>query len=254
MSYDDRIDNKVRDLQRQVKLDKRHIDGAWGDTSQKALLASRKELSLDFSLLRNHFGRFTQSQVDGFNVILQAINKRGHGAINPLYAAYILATTWHETDKKMQAIAEYKKGEKRRYGQWYKNSKGVEYGHANHKGDAYLKSQYPFLYYGRGYPQLTWLDNYKKMGELLDLDLANNPELALVPENSAAIMIEGMLLGMFTGLSLARCIRYGSYGEFVYSRRIINGTDRDSLIAKYAVQFLECIDITEAENDHITTC
>ena len=55
----------------------------------------------------------------------------------------------------------------------------------------------PHLFWGRGYPQLTWLDNYKKMGSLLGLDLANNPELALVPESSAAIMIEGMLLGFF---------------------------------------------------------
>ena len=243
MSYDDRIDNKVRNLQRKINLKSKHIDGAWGGTSQKALLASGKKLAFIDGALKKNFGTLNQSQVDGFDVILGAINKRGFEALNPLYAAYVLATTWHETDQKMQAINEYGKGAKRRYGKWYKNSKGVEYGHANHKGDAYLKSEYPFLYYGKGFPQLTWFDNYKKMGDLLGIDLINNPDLALVPENSAAIMIEGMLRGSFTGLSLARCIRYGSYGEFVYSRRIINGTDRDSLVAKYAVQFLECIDI-----------
>ena len=246
MSYDIKIDNAVRRLQSQLGLAPKHIDGAWGGTSQKALHASGKKLDYNWDVLRNHFGRFTQAQVDGFNTLIAAINKRGIDAINPLYAAYTLATTWHETDQKMQAIAEYNKGAKRRYGKWYKNSKGVEYGHANHKGKAYLKSQYPFLYYGRGYPQLTWLDNYKKMGKLLGLDLANNPELALVPANSAAIMIEGMLLGSFTGLSLSKCMRYGSYGEFVYSRRIINGTDRDSLVARYAVQFLECLTIVDA--------
>lgn len=246
MSYDGRIDDAVRQLQSQLGLEPKHIDGAWGGTSQKFLQASTKKLSYDWTVLRKHFGSFNQTQVDGFNTLIDAMNKRGDGAINPLYAAYVLATTYHETATRMEAINEYGKGAKRRYGKWYKNSKGVEYGHANHRGDVYLKSQYPFLYYGKGFPQLTWFDNYKKMGELLGLDLINNPDLALVPENSAAIMIEGMLLGSFTGLSLARCIRYGSYAEFVYSRRIINGTDRDSLVARYATQFLECLTIVDA--------
>lgn len=246
MSYDSRIDEAVRRLQHELGLPAKHVDGAWGGTSQEALIKSGKHVDYDWNTLRKHFGKFTQTQVDGFNTLIKAINKRGNEALNPLYAAYTLATTYHETAAKMEAINEYGKGAKRRYGKWYKNSKGVEYGHANHRGDVYLKSQYPFLYYGKGYPQLTWFDNYKKMGELLGLDLINNPDLALVPENSAAIMIEGMLLGSFTGLSLARCMRYGSYGEFIYSRRIINGTDRDSLVAGYAVKLLECLIIVDA--------
>ena len=84
------------------------------------------------------------------------------------------------------------------------------------------------------------------MKEFLGVDFVNNPELALVPKHAADIMITGMLKGMFTGLSLSRCIRYGSYGEFVYARRIINGTDKDGLIAGYAVEFLECLTIVDA--------
>lgn len=243
MSYDSRIDNAVRDLQRAIKASD---DGAWGNASQKVLKASGKKIDFNWQKLRDHFGSFNQAQVDGFNSLLTAINNHDGDANNPLYTAYIMATTWHETDQKMQSISEYGKGASRRYGKWYKNSKGVVYGHANHKRLPYLKSQYPYLYYGRGYPQLTWLDNYIKMGKIIGVDLANNPELALLPDNSARIMIEGMLRGSFTGLSLVSCIRYGSYGEFVYSRRIINGVDRDSLIARYAVQFLECIKLVEA--------
>lgn len=256
MSLDNRIDNAVRNLQRKINLESKHIDGAWGNTSQKALLASGKKLDFDWTVMRNHFGSFSQAQVDGFNGLLNAINSHKDtndksdkpaisNAINPLYAAYIFATTYHETATKMQAIAEYGAGKSRRYGKWYKNSKGQEYGHRNGKYEYYLKSDYPHLYFGRGLPQITWLDNYIKMGEILGIDLANNPELALDQDISAAIMIEGMLRGSFTGLSLARCIRYGSYGEFVYSRRIINGTDRDSLIARYAVYFLESLKIKE---------
>lgn len=243
MTYDDRIDNAVRVLQRAISASD---DGAWGKASQKVLKASGKKIDFNWQKLRDHFGSFNQDQVDGFNALLTAINNHKGDANNPLYTAYIMATTWHETDKKMQSISEYGKGSKRRYGKWYKNSKGVVYGHANHNRTPYLHSQYPYLYYGRGYPQLTWLDNYKKMGDIIGVDLVNNPDLALLPDNSAKIMIEGMLRGSFTGLSLTRCIRYGSYGEFVYSRRIINSTDRDSLIARYAVEFLECIKIIEA--------
>ena len=56
-------------------------------------------------------------------------------------------------------------------------------------------------------------------------------------------MIVGMLGGHFTGLSLSKCINYGLYFEFVKARKIINGTDKDRLIADYAVKFLDCLEI-----------
>ena len=241
MSFDNRIDNAIRKMQADIGA---RADGAWGGKSQKALEAGGFKLGLNFDLLRRKVGGFTQLQVAGYNSILNALNNHAdRSAINPLYAAYTFATTYHETARKMQAIAEYGKGASRRYGQWYKNSKGQLYGHRNGNYEYYLYDEYPHLYYGRGLPQLTWLDNYLKMGELLGIDLAHNPGLALDQDISAAIMIEGMLRGMFTGLSLERCIRYGSYAEFVYSRRIINGTNVDDLVAKYAVWFLECLTI-----------
>lgn len=254
MSYDSRIDDAVRRLQREINLPARQVDGAWGGVSQKALLASGLKLGINFDVLRKRFGRLNQSQVDGYNILLDAINNHKDtydksaapavsNAINPLYAAYIFATAFHETDRRIQPIAEYGEGKSRRYGKWYKNSKGQEYGHRNGKYEYYLKSEYPHLFFGRGLTQITWLDNYLKMGEILNIDLANNPELALDPDISAAIMIEGMLRGSFTGLSLKRCIRYGSYGEFVYARRIINSNDKDMLIAGYAVSFLEALTI-----------
>ncbi len=43
-------------------------------------------------------------------------------------------------------------------------------------------------YRGRGYIQLTWDYNYKTYGDLIGLDLINNPDLALIPENAAKIL------------------------------------------------------------------
>lgn len=219
-------------------------DGYWGDSSQDALLASNLRIDINWDKLRFHFGRFSQSQVDGFLSVIAAINKYGNMATKPAFVAYMLATDWHETAQTMQPIAEIGKGRTRSYGKWYKNSDGLIYGHANHYGHAYLQVKYPHLYYGRGNVQLTWWDNYKKLGELLGVDLVNNPDLAMQPDIAAAIMIEGMLGGLFTGLSLERCITYGLYFEFIKARKIINGVDRDDLIAKYAVNFLDSLTLS----------
>ena len=47
-----------------------------------------------------------------------------------------------------------------------------------------------FKYRGRGLIQLTGKDNYKKFGELLGIDLVNNPELANDPEIAQRLAVE----------------------------------------------------------------
>ena len=227
----------VKEIQRSLGVT---ADGIWSNQSQSALDNSNLKLEYSWDKMRYAFGGFTQSQVDGFNEIMAAINAN-QSAKNPLFAAYILATVWHETAKTMQSVAEYGKGKTRKYGQWFTNSKGQKYGIRNSKGAVYLQSEYPHLYYGRGYCQLTWLDNYIKLGKMINVDLANNPDLALEPKNAANILIAGMLTGAFTGMSLSRCIKTGETQEFVNARKIINGTDRDKLVAGYAVKFLDCL-------------
>lgn len=205
-------------------------DGYWGGTSQKALVKSGKRLRYVSGSLPRHFGRLTQSQVNGFDAILKACNDYGGDAINPNYVAYMLATAWHETARTMRPIEEYGKGRGRRYGQ-----------RIDINGSRYSNSL-P-IFYGRGYVQLTWLSNYVLMRKLLGVDFVNKPELALNPKHAADIMIVGMLGGHFTGLSLSRCINYGLYFEFIKARKIINGTDKDRLIAGYAVKFLKCLEV-----------
>lgn len=205
-------------------------DGYWGGASQKTLVKSGKRLRYVGGSLPKHFGRLTQSQVNGFDAILKACNDYGGDAINPTYVAYMLATAWHETARTMRPIEEYGKGRGRRYGQ-----------RIDINGSRYSNSL-P-IYYGRGYVQLTWLSNYVLMRKLLGVDFVNKPELALDPKHAADIMIVGMLGGHFTGLSLSKCINYGLYFEFVKARKIINGTDKDRLIAGYAVKFLDCLEV-----------
>ena len=77
-------------------------------------------------------------------------------------------------------------------------------------------------WFGRGVIQLTHRDNYKRMSSVVGYDLVSNPELALDVPISAAIAVEGMRLGLFTGKKLSS---YSSGGIFDHqgARAIVNG-------------------------------
>lgn len=225
--YNARAIAATKRLQKQIGV---NADGLWGVGSQLAMYSQRRKLAYDWDKLRSHFGRLKQSQVDGFNAVLGAINNYGSPATKPAYTAYMLATAWHETASTMLPIAEYGKGKGRRYG------KRVDV-HGGHYSDSLP------IYYGRGYVQLTWLTNYVFMKDRLGVDFVNDAELALVPKHAADIMITGMLEGSFTSRSLSKYVKYGLYNEFISARKIINGTDKDELIAGYAVNFLDSLAI-----------
>ena len=175
-------------------------------------------------------GRVTKSQVDGINFKLNAWEQSG--LTDSRWLAYMLATSYHETDKAMQPIEEYGKGRGKPYGQKLKHSR-KPYTHPDK------------LYYGRGDVQLTWYENYELMGKLLGIPLLEQPELALDSEISAKIMIEGMTKGKsnrgdFTGVSLENYFN-GTKDDPVNARKIINGLDKAHLIATYHYKFLTAI-------------
>jgi len=140
------------------------------------------------------------------------------------WAAYMLATTFHECAGRWQPIEEFDKGKGRKYGDPHTNGK---------------------IYYGRGFVQLTWEGNYKTIGKILGVPLYDNPELALDPEIAYKIMSYGMRHGAFTGAYLKQRI-HDDVCDYIGSRRIINGTDKAELIAGYAEKFerilTECVE------------
>jgi len=167
-----------------------------------------------FSTLRQRGSRvfgtsLSQGQVNGLEIILTEAERRK----TPLkWVAYILATAYHETAHTMQPIAEYGKGKGRKYG---------------------VKGKYGQVPYGRGYVQLTWDFNYEKADKELGLRgaLLHNFDLAMSPKIAVQILFTGMEEGWFTGKSLS------TYTDYRPMRRIINGTDKASLIAGYAEDF-----------------
>jgi putative chitinase len=163
-------------------------------------------------------GRLSQRQVDGIEAILNEWDVRRWSDVR--WLAYMLATTYHETDRTIAPIAEYGKGQGRPYG--------------------IPDSVTGQVYYGRGFVQLTWKANYQKLGALVGVDLVDFPEKAMELPIATAILFDGMHDGLFTGVGLPRYFS-DHVDDPVNARRIINGTDRAELIAGYHAKFLAAL-------------
>lgn len=167
------------------------------------------------------FGALSQAQQDGLNALLAAAE--GDTDITDIrWLAYMLATVKHECADRWKPIEEFGKG------------KGRKYGNPVTVTDSAGKS-FTNVYYGRGYVQLTWKDNYQAMGSVLKNRLVYEPELALDAEVAYQIMSYGMRHAAFTGVGLSKYINANGC-DYVNARRIINGTDQAERIAGYATR------------------
>lgn len=185
-------------------------------------------------------GSLDQGQVDGMNAILDAAEAH-FAAWDRRWLAYCLATTYHETAATMLPIAEYGEGAGQPYGE----------------PDPVTGQRY----YGRGFVQLTWADNYKRADEEIGLagrfSCYQTADNALRPPIAADVMFTGMAEGWFRADSqgphtLGRYfndVTDNAYG----AREIINGdksyavswapgTSIGDLIAGYHRDFLAALD------------
>lgn len=165
-----------------------------------------------FDIIRDILGgKLNTSQVEGLNLLVKAMDEAGFTYPE---AAYALATVHIECATTFQPIKEY-------------------------GSLAYLKSKKYYPYIGYGYVQLTWKDNYEKVGKLIGIDLIKSPERALEPLVAASILTGGMLHGWFTGVGFRRKREVSRYDleKYTKARSIINGTDRALEIAKLAMRY-----------------
>lgn len=174
-------------------------------------------------------GSMTQQQVDGQNAILDAWE-------NPLvqkrdpdlrWLGYMLATTFHETAQTMQPIEEYGEGAGHPYG-----VPDAETGQT---------------YYGRGFVQLTWRDNYQRATDELGLagddDLVWHAGQALNLVIAAKVMFIGMYQGWFRGSKLSDFFNETD-NDAVGARDIING-DVSTIgpkVADYHFAFMDALE------------
>jgi len=176
-------------------------------------------------------GGMNASQVSGVNALLAAWNQ----SLDVRWLAYVLATVFHETGARMQPIRE---GFAKTDAQARRILKGRPYADPDPvTGQAY---------YGRGYEQLTHKANYERVGNLLNVDLVNNPDLMLDPAIAIKSLMLGMTNGLYTGKKLADYFN-ARVDNPMGARRIINGTDRAGLVAGYHHAFLTAIQAANGE-------
>lgn len=181
-----------------------------------------------FDRYRAEFGRLTQPQVDGLQILLAALETDPY--INdPRHAAYMLATVKHECADTWAPIVE-------RGGPAYfaKYDPGTRLGRNlgnTQRGDG-------ARFCGRGYVQITGRDNYARIGKALGMGygLTTDPDAALDPAIAYRIMSGGMRNGLFTGRKLGDFIT-ADRCDYLNARRVINGTDCSERIAGYAEVF-----------------
>lgn len=187
-------------------------------------------------------GKMSQQQVDGMDAILREW-EIDHYTWDLRWLAYALATTKHETASTMWPIEEYGKGSGQPYGE-----KDPVTGHA---------------YYGRGFVQLTWADNYKKadseLGLEADLSTYWHPANAL----NTAIAADIMFLGMYEGW-FRKGHTFGKYfsdkaddpfnardiinGDKTYKPGWANGKKIGDIIAGYHRSFLQALTLSKTED------
>lgn len=197
-------------------------------------------------------GSLSQSAVDGCDAILDAWETYGDGDANKL--AYVLATAFHETGATMAPVVENLNysaaGLRSTFPSYFTAAQATAYArqpekianraYANRIGNGSEASGDGWRHRGRGYAQLTGRANYADWAKRTGLDLIGNPDLARDPLVAARILVQGSMLGTFTGKKLGDYIG-GSKVDFTNARRVINGTDKAAVIAGYAESFAAAI-------------
>lgn len=178
-------------------------------------------------------GHLDQDQVDGMDETLNVWESFDH---SPEIAGlgYTFATNWWEARlppdwlPRMQPVEEVGKGAGRPYG--------------------IPDPVTGFAYYGRGDVQLTWADNYKRIGVLLNLPLYTQPELALDQKVSKQVLVRGMIGGVYTPKAgpLSRYFPPGGPFNWIGARQMVNVEDHAQDIAVLGQNFYKALQAATA--------
>lgn len=200
------------------------IDGKLGQTTKAAWHEFKDSMHLNqpdivgpssIKMLINTVNGMTYDFSDTPGTIQAIRSECSKQGLTISQTAYVLATTEWETNKTFKPVREaYWLSE-----EWRK--KNLRY--------------YP--YYGRGFVQITWKNNYDKYGKILGLPLVTNPDLALDPKNALFILVHGFKHGSFTGRKISDYIN-DFKSDYINARRCINGTDKATEIASLALKYI----------------
>lgn len=188
------------------------------------------------------FGRIKKEKtVESIDAILTEINKNWNDERFQTKrlekAAYMFATVHHEVGHEMIPIIEsmYYTTARRIRQVWpsrFSLARARKYTrnpaklgntvYSNRLGNGDYHSGDGYKYRGRGIgAQLTGKVNYEKFSKILNIDLVNNPNLAMDPDVGAKILFYGLTRGNLTGVSLSNYIN-SMKTDFRNARRVVN--------------------------------
>jgi putative chitinase len=178
-----------------------------------------------YDAYRKQFGSLKPATVDTLEAIIDVFNQNSSLDRDTEKKAYMLATVRHECGPEMKPIIENMCYSQSRIRQvWPSRPEAVKFGftkfkkcdpeglannvYSNRLGNGSPVSGDGFRYRGRGIgAQFTGKVNYEKFSKLFNVDLVNNPELALDLNLGAKILYKGCTEGLFTGVSLGKYIK-----------------------------------------------
>ena len=170
------------------------------------------------------YGPISEPKLRGLNQLWKCMDL-DPALYNVRWAANMMATVKHECADTWQPIEEYGKGAGYEYG------KPVTVKALN--GETYRNT-----YYGRGYVQLTWEANYKRLGEAIGVKdaLVIHPEKALEPQIAYQVLSAWMNAGYSANGKKIADYTGSKKPNYVGARHLVNGSDQAVLIAGYAEQ------------------
>lgn len=214
---------------------------------------------LFFKKIEPLFGKpLIRPQQEGIEAIVSEWEERTLTDLR--WLAYILATAFHETGKKMQPVEEnLNYSASGLANNWparfavnpkakprIPNSLALSLArnpqaianccYANRMGNGTPASGDGWRYRGRGLPQTTGKVNYMWAKELTGIDVVSHPELMCQLPISVETMFEGMIHGKYTGKKLAHYFN-PTKEDWAGARAIINGRDKADMIGSQARAF-----------------
>ena len=194
-----------------------------------------------FTAFRSQVGALDNSQVQGYNAIFDYWDKSNLS--DSRWLAYVLATAFHETGEYTQPVREgfasTDQGSINAVTQLF-NSGRISFNYA-------LPESNGKSYFGRGLVQITFGDNYKRLGQAIGIgnQLYDNPSLALDMDIAVKILFKGMVDGLYTGKSLRKYF-FEERNDWDGARDIINPGEQSrfqipSKVAGYGQKFLRCL-------------
>jgi Chitinase class I len=226
LTQDRQLCKEIQQILANNKLYNYDVDGLYGNITRQALRDFKEiyalsggdilgpttaEFLLRFDTIKPDIGGLngSSSKKEVQSAIVRECKRQGLTLNSQI--AYVLATVQHETNETFKPVREaYWLSE-----EWRRRN--LRY--------------YP--YYGRGYVQLTWDFNYKQYGDILGINLLDNPDRVMDPNIALFILVDGMSKGRFTSRKLGSYVN-GGKTDFIGARDVVNPGDVPALIAGYA--------------------